>query len=686
MAHRCVRKLRLAAPTSFAHVRHLSATTSRLDALSVPAAEFSTTASTSSTPARERPLDTLRSRRADELRALLSLSSPSPHRVWASYLELLQFYGSVRVPRDIHQGVLRKCAPPATFLRAISAKMMREGGRFKDYTLYEARFRDVIRNIRAMGETPALDDYHCILEQCAALGNYPSAMMVLDEMAQVGLAKDAETYGLCLQALSYRLTLPVWHLHRPNLVDEVTKHCLKILDEMSLANVPYTSRNVDLAFRILKETMNMEGFTALMKGAYGIDLAYPDRSPLEFWDKKGAASTGLNVQAGVTPRLPTRLPFSLAAFNTALDYLGRSGNVSKMVQTFEVLTNPLPTAASDPSFNDDDDDDFGYANPSVAPYNAPHIQPNTTTFNILLRWIHKADHAVFARHYILVALQMEANQGRSLREQTRTKRPDEITAPRIAVTRDLLLPVFSLANDNKNVELLRWTLYKVRKVVRRKRYDLSYYQEVRARWIEEGLYQPVALSDAQLEGIEEELPLGPSTSRFHSFFSPSSSLRLADGGASSSFSPDDSSASSLAPSSETPKPFDIDLHVNLIRRDLDKMVDFERQVEDVYARTIQRIKERLGRRVWGRKDVYLRDVSRRMPVSKEFWKDHVNYRARSEVQVQQTVSPGRPSNLGPGAESAQPPARTASSVNNPLQPSPVEPSPPPSPSKSSHEP
>ncbi|KAI0650036.1 hypothetical protein C8Q79DRAFT_362548 [Trametes meyenii] len=683
MAHRCVRKLRLAAPSSFAHVRHFSATTSRLDALSAPAAEFSTTASTSSTPARERPIDTLRNRRADELRALLSLSSPSPHRVWANYIELLQFSGSAGVPRDIHQGVLRKCAPPATFLRAISAKLMEEGGRFKDHALYETRFRDVIRNIRAMGETPTLEDYHCVLEKFAALGSYPSAMMVLEEMAQVGLPKDTETYGLCLQALSYRLTLPVWHLHRPSLVDEVTKHCLKILDEMSLTNLPYTSRNVDLAFRILKETMNMEGFTALMKGAYGIDLAYPDRSPLEFWDKKGAPSTGLNVQDGITPRLPTPLPFSLAAFNTALDYLGRSGNVSKMVQTFEVLTNPLPTAASDPSFNDDDDDDFGYANPSVAPYRAPHIQPNTTTFRILLRWIHKAEHAVLARHYLLVALETEATQGRRLREQIRTKHPQEITAPRMVVTRDILLSVFSLANDNKNVELLRWTLYKVRKVVRRKRYDLAYYQQVRARWIEEGLYQPVTLSDAQLEGTEEELPLGPSTSRFHSFFSPSASLRSAND---LSFSPDGGPASSPPPSSETPKPFDIDLHVNLIRRDLDKVVDLESQVEDVYARTIQRIKERLGRRVWGRKDIYLRDVERRMPVSKEFWKAHVNYRARSEVQAQQVASSGPRSKLRPRVESILPPTHTAFPVDEHPQPSPVELSSTPSPSKSSHEP
>ncbi|KAH9853746.1 hypothetical protein C2E23DRAFT_93213 [Lenzites betulinus] len=626
MAHRCVRKLRLAAASSHPRARTFHHTAARLDALAVPPAESSSAASGSSLPSRENPLNTQLARKTEELRSLLLIKRPSPHRVWASYVELLQFTGTRGVPRDIHQGVLRKCAPPAAHLRAISAKLLAEGKRFKDQLLYETRYRDVIRNLRASGEAPALEDYHCVLEQFAALGNHESAMMVLDEIARVGLVAGPETYGLCLRALSHRLTLPVWHLNRPNLVEDVTTHGIRILRDMNVNNVAYTSDNVDLAFRILKETLNMEGFTALMKGAYGIDLAYPDRSPLEFWEKESESSESSEDSApegeGLASQLPTRMPFTSSALNTALDYLGRAGNVSKMVQLFEVATNPLPSSTSNPTF-DEDDDDFGYSNPQVAPYSSPHIRPNTTTFHVMLRHLHKSRDEVLARHYLLVALEMERDQNRSLREYARIKPPGEIHAPRLSITRNLLLSAASVANDNKDVELLRWVLNKTRRVARRKRWDLEYYAQVRARWIEEGLYQPPAPSEAALEGAEEPLPLGPTSSRFSNFFSPSSSL------AGAAHASDPNAHIPWRP--EEPRPFDIDLHMNITRQDLDKVAALETRLEDVLARTVQRIKERLGRRVWNGKNIYLRDVERRMPVSKEFWRQRVNFRPRSEV-------------------------------------------------------
>ncbi|KAI0356620.1 hypothetical protein OH77DRAFT_216486 [Trametes cingulata] len=626
MAHRCVRRLKLAKPSCFAHVRQFHLTTSRGDALAAHGIETLPAASGSSTPPREGPFDALVNQKVAELRGVLSSKSPSPHRVWASYLELLRFCGAGRVPRDIHQGVLRKCAPSGAHLRAVSAKLMVEQRRFRDGALYEARFRDVIRNLRTSGETPSLDDYHCVLERFAALGNYRSAMMVLEEITQLGLVKQPETYALCLQALSFRLTQPIWHLKRPLLVDEITGYCTKILEEMSMNGVEYHPRIVDFAFRILKETLNMEGFTAVMKGAYGIDLAFPDWSPLEFWGKTEGPSPGAESFA---ERLPTRLPFSLAAFHTALDYLGRAGSLSKMIQLFEVATNPLPSATSNPSFDDDDDDDFGCSNPQVAPYSPPHIQPNTTTFHIMLRHIHRARNEVLARHYLLVALEAERDHARSLRGRTQTEPPDQLPALRVSITRNMLLSVASVANDNKDVELLRWVLNKTRRTIKRKRIDLVYYEQLRTRWIEEGLYHPPTLSDAAVEGGEEELPLGPTSSFFSTFFSPSSS---GDPGRATAPS------STLVTASDSPKPFRIDLHINLLRRDLDQLVRFERRVEDMLARNVQRIKERLGRRVWAGKNVYLRDVHRRLPVAKEFWRRNVNYRPRSQTGAHRAVA------------------------------------------------
>ncbi|CDO74040.1 hypothetical protein BN946_scf185043.g90 [Trametes cinnabarina] len=548
-------------------------------------------------------------------------------------MDLLQFYGRVKVPLDIHQGVLRNCAPSTAQIRVVAASRMREGGRYKDSLLYEARYRDVIRNIRASGDIPALEDYHCVLDFFAAIGNYRHALLILDEIAELGLQKNAETYQLCLHALAHGLTQPIWHLNRPKLVDEITEHCKKLLAEMSQSNIPYTRRIVDLAFRILKETLNMEGFTTLLKGAYGIDLAYPDRSPLQFWDEGNASQPTEDATATHPASFPQRLPFSLTALNTALDYLGRAGEVSKMVQLFEIATNPLPSSASNQSIDDDDDDDFGLSNPQVAPYNPPHVKPNTTTFHVLLRSLHLADHAVLARHYLLVAREMERDQGRQLEGLIKeglikNKPSDELPSPRVSMTRSLLLPVFSIANDNKNVELMRWIVHKTRQTVRRKHFSIRFYQQVRARWVEEGVYRP-SLSEPELEEIDD-LPLGPSSSRFSTFFDPSSSPRSA-------------SAQDIPIAHPTEsKPFHIDLHLALLRRDLDQLVEFQAHIEDALARTVQRVKERLGRRVWGDKNVFLRDARNRQVVSKEFWRARVNYHPKVEPVARPNTRLQRP--------------------------------------------
>ncbi|KAJ8469288.1 hypothetical protein ONZ51_g9093 [Trametes cubensis] len=632
MARRCVGKLRLATASNFAPARSFHLTASRYDSLAAPPPDGSPVASSSSTRTRASPIKALRDRREAELRSLLSLKCPSPHAVWAGYLELLQFYGASAVPREIHQGVLRKCSPSPAHLRMVAAKRRAEGGRFKDSHLYETRFREVIRNIRASGQTPSLEDYHCVLELFVAVGNHTSAMQVFGEITELGLARKSETYSLCLQALAHRLALPVWHLDRPILVDEISGHCKRILDDMSLSNVPYTARNVDLVFRILKETMSMEAFSHLLKHAYGIDLAYPDRSPLEFWDQKEGDSSAATLQDAATPALPTRLPFSLAAFNTALDYLGRAGNVSKMIQLFEVVTNPLPS--SDQSYADEDDDDFGVADPQVAPYRPPHVQPNTTTFHTLLRSLHKADHLVLARHYLLLAFELERQASIRLRKLVKFTPPAEIPAPRLAITRSLILPVFSAANDNKNTELMRWALRKTLKAIKWKRYNLSYFEGVRSKWIEAGIYQPPTLTEAEMD--EEPLPLGPASSRFSTFFNPSSSRVAEDG-----------SASASTTSSASSQPFNIDLHINLLRRDLDALVELQSRIEDVLARTVQRIKERLGRRVWKNKNIFLRDAGDRVPVSKDFWREHVKYRPQSQAGAQSASSEQAPSETPP---------------------------------------
>ncbi|KAI1792897.1 hypothetical protein LXA43DRAFT_296375 [Ganoderma leucocontextum] len=655
MAHRCVGKFRLAKP-SFRDARHFHSTPPHHDALALPQA-LATAPSTSSST-RESHLDVLRRQKTADLRNLLSLRVPSPSRVWGSYLELLQYYGSTKVPLDIHQGVLRKCALPPNHVRAAASKWLAKGRRYKQDLVYESRFQRVIRNIRSAGDFPTLEDYHCVLDLFAAVGNHKGAMMVLAEIGHMGLLKNARTYALCLQALCHRLTLPIWHLDRPALVDEVTERCMAILTEMESRGVPYTPLHVDLAFRILKETMTMDGFTTLMRNAYGIDLAYPDRSPLQYWGKLRDAATETEGQDDLPARFPTQLPFTVAAFNTALDYLARIGNVSKLVQTFEVMTTPLPSTASNSNtFEDDDDEDFGVSNPQVAPYKAPHVQPNTTSYCLLLRGVCNARHAVLARHYILVVTSQEREYNAELLEMVRTRPPDEIPAPRLLIHRSILLPVFSLANRDKNTELLRWINQWIKRAISWHRADIETFTEARARWIAAGVYRPSEAVGRDFdENMGDDLPSAAPSSQFSTFFSPSSSSRQA----SAAFDPSSPGFAgpnaSAAHPTERRKPFDVDLHLQLLEREVVRLEDMERHADAVLARNTQRTKERLGRRVWNGKDIFLRNEGARTVVPKERWREIVNFKPQSEVEAQQlsrsaerTAKTRERRSTGPGA-------------------------------------
>ncbi|KAI0751378.1 hypothetical protein C8Q80DRAFT_571942 [Daedaleopsis nitida] len=634
MAHRCVRKVRLATPARLLDVRHFHTSLTSHDALAIPStAEYSTASSSSSANRGESRIDVMRRQKAEDIRSLLSISRPSHDLVWASYLELLRFFGTAKVPLDIHQGVLRKCAPPASNVRFTHSQRLANGRRFVEDRLYEGRYQKIIRNIRSSGDTPALQDYHCVLELFAAVGNYDGAMMVLREIGRLGLVKEPKTYALCLQALCHRLTLPVWHLDRSKLAEEITQHCYSIIQEMAANRVPYASYNVDLAFRILKETMNMDGFKAILRQAYGIDLEYPDRSPLEYWGKR-EASSDVEVQDGAPVQLPTQLPFTRSAFHTALDFLGRTRNVSKLVQTFEVITTPLPSS-SNPAFDDEDEDDFGVSNLQVAPYKPPHVKPNTTTFHILLRWLSKARHFVLSRHFILVANEVEIAQNRSLRELAKMFPPSDIPAPIMSMNRSLYLPVISLANSNKRIELLRWTLMRMKRTVGWKRHDIEYFEAIREQWIQSGLHRPERATEDGPTNDPIILPTAEFTSQFSTYFNPSSSSR--EPRAAPPHLVYNLQAPEVREREEAKKTFNVDLHLAILRRELDELEVLEKRVEDVIARDIQRIKERLGRRVWGGKNVYLRDASRRTAVSREVWRLMVNYRPQNEVEERRRV-------------------------------------------------
>ncbi len=574
------------------------------------------------------PREIVKKQRLDDLVAAVTQQRRDPQWTWGCYIALLNIIDPDEVPLELHQLVLRKCTHSAREQRENLSRRLRAGNRPRTSHSHEVRFQAIIHNIRQAGHTPALDDYHYILRQFAAVGHHVGALEVLREISHVGLKKTARTYGLCLMALCHRLSLPIWHQNRPLLISEVTKVCTKLLADMWTEGIPLTGVNVDLALRVFKETMDVEGFERMMKMAYAVDFAYPDRPPLELWEKGSANATSDRIFSSI----PKPLPFSTATLNTTIDILGRLGQVSRLVQAFEVLTTPLKSSTGVPasSFEDDEDEEFGDNNPSVATYNAPHAKPNTTTYHFLLKWISRAGHAVLARHYLLQAMQYDREVDRALRGICLLKPPSEIEAPHFGVNRSLILPVFAEANRDKNMELLRWVLVKTQRVLRRKRADLLYYSEIEKGWTEAG-YSTEELEQGDMS--KHSSPLHPASHLSPPSFSfsplkPPSSPLTSKPSTPEAISPDLDLDLEDSPVTSTPirKVFNIYTHLSILSRDKEQLEKFEQYVTDIIGRDTQRVKERLGRRIWGQKNIYLRSLDNRSRVSRTTWREIVNYR------------------------------------------------------------
>jgi hypothetical protein len=623
------------------------------------------------------PTDMLVAAKARDLLSSLERGDSNPSRPWGRYLDLLNYMGLERLPLEVHQLVLRKCVPSARVIRTASAREHR--ARYYPHAphAYENRLQTVMKNIRSAGWQAELDDYHFILEQFAAVGHYVGSRRVLQEMAYAGIEPRTKTYSLCLHAVAHRLTLPCSEEQHPILIEESTKMARELLRDMHKRKIPFTSVNVDLAIRIMRETMDEKGFDDLIKFSYGIDLTYPDRLPLEIVEQQVASKA--EVTEARDPPLCSLQPLSTSGLNVIVDMLGRSKRISKMVQTFEVLSQPLPKSSqSSISLFDEDEDDYSVNPPSPEPvYPLPFAQPNTATFQTLIMYAARADHVVFARHFLVQAMRLDREEDRRLKHGLRVLPVDEIAAPSLSVNRSMLLPVFGLSNRNKHVELMQWTLRMIKRTLRRKRKDLIWYTYKRSVRYGQGTALGGDVSGAGSDSIkmaeatkifsttahnvqEKSLPSSTSSSGgdmprgtsdltspplVAQAFPPTESSTEFPTSSPNSTLPIPSTASSAQLShlkSETPifdldldsdhsypapppRIFDINVHISLLQRDIGQLEQLSSDGEAVLGRTIHRIKERLGRRVWSGKDIWLAGEQARLPVTKKFWKEAANF-------------------------------------------------------------
>lgn len=577
-------KLCLSATTQIRSLRrlvHTSARSSSATALPLHIVHDAYSGPSTAVASQKTYRDIIQKEKFYALMEVLSRETRSYSRVWSCYVDFMNYAECDDLPLEVHQAVLRRCVPGANTLRAWTARRMQAGQPPRIPHHFEARLKTVMRNIRATGADATLDDYHAVLHQFAAVGHYTGAIQVLAELTHVcKLVPESKTFGLCLKAIAHRLSLPIYKAQRAHMLDDASKLCRKLLREMSARDIPLTSFNLDLVMRILKEVLDQEGFYQLMKLGYGIDLDYPDHPPLQ-------GSSMLS-------------PFSTAALNTTLDMLGRLGNIAKLVQTFEVLTQPLPPQASQHYSQEfDDEDDFGITNPaSTEPHQTPHAQPNTTSYNILLKHISRAGHATFARHYLYQATRLDRSADRRLRTQL-YRDPHGTLAPHFGLNRGTIIPVFGEANRDKNMELMRWVGWVTRQTIRRKKNDIAWYTELR-------------------DGLSPPPPLEPPSSRSPKSPPPDVSTALDV----------DLDTPSSPPEFPPPeKKFDIDLHLSILQKNLDELVTwYENYYEIALSRVTQRVKERLGRRVWAGKNIYLANKDARVIVPRSAWMRMVNFK------------------------------------------------------------
>lgn len=516
-------------------------------------------------------------------------SQASPSQIWATYTSLVS---SDYIPLRLHQQVLRLCCPSTRTLRMMVTERLQEGRLPEVSDVHESRFLAVLQNIRSMGSRPEVQDLDFILGQYAAVGHYGGCWDIYGQLNQLGYIPSQMTYGYCLQSIAYRLSLPVPKASRETIVAITNDMFSSYIADMQKFKIPMNPITFDLSIRILKETLDMQCFEDLLRWGYGIDLSNPDRIALEYSDLLKARVDG--------PR-PVPFPFTTSALNTTIDVLGRLGNIPKMIQAFEVLTQPLPNANEHffNSFESDEDDDHGVRVDisSPSPFPPPYAAPNTTTFNMMLRHICRAHHAVLARHYLNYARMLDRSTAHELRNTVlhyrKKKRPFmDIPSPRININAGMLLPVLGEGNKDKNLGLLKWLHSKMPFHMRNCQKDLAFYskllEEIRQESSADERHPPL-VKHSVLPVLDLDIENPP------------------------------------PPERPTHKPFDINLHVAILKRNYRELDEFNKRLDFIVKRTHERVKERLGRRIWEGKDVFFRDSQVRTQVSKEKWKEVVNF-------------------------------------------------------------
>ncbi|KAF9036114.1 hypothetical protein BDZ89DRAFT_1157670 [Hymenopellis radicata] len=530
----------------------------------------------------------------------------NPTSIYNTYTSACIALTPTGIPLHIHQLALRKVTPVEKELKEGSVRRPKQSGPRVAFS-GEDRLRVVVRNIRAARaaqgsddtEWSAVDDFNHILRQFAAVGNHLGCLSILSEMANSAILPSRSSIGYTLQAIANRLALPSRVKLREARQTAAKRSFQTVLVMMRERKELVTSMNWDLLMRVAASLCNDRQFKWLLKWGYRIDLQAPDRPVLE------KPEVGLLVP----PDRP--LHFSVASLNALLEWLSRRGDAGKLVSAFEVLTSEVKGIEA---YDDQDDDEWGEQ--SLDGWAYPSTQPNTASYNILLRGVCHFGHTVLARHYLYAAYRLERTQMHARRK----KLGEDTPAPTFNVNRDMILSVFGLANRRKHTALMVWLDQRlIPGVLKRKRAEVRKIERTKA--LKPGTFVP----RQPVKGVEAGLAYSPEVKKENFLQRVGLVPPTVD--------------TSPLPPTQHQKFLNASLHIKLLKRDISEIETLRAHIRVIIERTRQRTKEYLGRRVWAAKPIYIPLLRRRTAVPRNLWRNIVSFTPLSPEA--QRYQPGR---------------------------------------------
>lgn len=504
------------------------------------------------------------------------------NKVYSRYLAAVDSERADPLPLEVHQAVLRACTLPPGDIRAYTARLLREEKVTWNRLThpYQSRFRKIILNILDAGLRPSSNDYHFIMSQFAAAGDYAGIHKYMRYMTESGLETDARAFGFYLQAIAQQISVAAPTSERITVIPKLVNLAIQAIRDMNDRKIPPSPANADLAFRILSEVHNSQSLPAVVKSIYGMDLNYLDSPPI---DTTSIPSTSTDSSLGVQP-------FSTHALNSLIRKLGQWGQISKMVYVFETLTNPLPLPTKPDNTFDDDDDDFI---PIQQVWKPPSPEPNSTAYNTLIKHCINHRYPALAKHYTKQLMLQERQRIRWLRNELKSKPSTEDLVPHAGVTLQTLRPICTFASTSHDVALLKWAIQVAGLSIKRKYWSCIFLDRIQSR-------------NAQRPAFS--IPGTLATPKPPSPPSPFSSKSWA-------------------------------VHRLVLKRDLLQLYELRQGLKERLFWMIARKRVRLGRRVWKGKSVYLRHRNARVRVGREMWKKTVNFREDKLTRLKERQKP-----------------------------------------------